>query len=170
VTEGGAASDAGIKKGDILIQAGGKAVKKMSELLEVIGSRRPGDKMTVVILRDGKEKVFNVTLRNRQGNTDVLKKEDVASLQSLGASFEPLSPSDKARFGLRSGVKVTDAGNGKLAEAGVPTGFILVKLNNRLVASSDDVAQILGELGPGDGVLLQGYRPNGRAEVFAFAL
>ena len=170
VTEGGAASDAGIKKGDILIQAGGKAVKKMSELLEVIGSRRPGDKMTVVILRDGKEKVFNVTLRNRQGNTDVLKKEDVASLQSLGASFEPLSPSDKARFGLRSGVKVTDAGNGKLAEAGVPTGFILVKLNNRLVASADDVAQILGELGPGDGVLLQGYRPNGRAEVFAFAL
>ena len=170
VTEGGAAADAGIKKGDILIQAGGKAVKKMSELLEVIGSRRPGDKMSVVVLRDGKEKVFNVTLRNRQGNTDVLKKEDVASLQSLGASFEPLSPSDKARFGLRSGVKVTDAGNGKLAEAGVQTGFILVKLNNRLVASADDVAQILGELGPGDGVLLQGYRPNGRAEVFAFAL
>jgi serine protease Do len=126
--------------------------------------------MTVVVLRDGKEKVFNVTLRNRQGNTDVLKKEDVASLQSLGASFEPLSPSDKSRFGLRSGVKVTDAGSGKLAEAGVPTGFILVKLNNRLVSSADDVAQILGELGPGDGVLLQGYRPNGRAEVFAFAL
>lgn len=170
VTEGGAAADAGIKKGDILVQAGGRAIKKMSELLEVIGSRRPGDKMSVVVLRDGKEKVFNVTLRNRQGNTDVLKKEDVASLQSLGARFEPLSPSDKARFGLRSGVKVTDAGNGKLAEAGVPAGFILVKLNNRLVASADDVAQILGELGPGDGVLLQGYRPNGRAEVFAFAL
>jgi serine protease Do len=170
VSEGGAAADAGIKKGDILIQAGGKAVKKMSELLEVIGSRRPGDKMSVVVLRDGKEKVFNVTLRNRQGNTEVLKKEDMASLQSLGARFEPLSPAEKARFGLRSGVKVADAGDGKLAEAGVPAGFILVKLNNKLVNSADDVAKILGELGPGDGVLLQGYRPNGRAEVFAFAL
>ena len=170
VTEGGAAADAGIKKGDILIQAGGRAVKKMSELLEVIGSRRPGDKMTVVVLRDGKEKTFNVTLRNRQGNTEVLKKEDMASLQSLGARFEPLSPAEKARFGLRSGVKIADAGDGKLAEAGVPSGFILVKLNNKLVNSADDVAKILGELGPGDGVLLQGYRPNGRAEVFAFAL
>ena len=170
VTEGGAAADAGIKKGDILIQAGGRAVKKMSELLEVIGSRRPGDKMSVVVLRDGKEKTFNVTLRNRQGNTEVLKKEDMASLQSLGARFEPLSPAEKARFGLRSGVKIADAGDGKLAEAGVPSGFILVKLNNKLVNSADDVAKILGELGPGDGVLLQGYRPNGRAEVFAFAL
>lgn len=170
VTEGGAAADAGINKGDILIQAGGKAVKKMSELLEVIGSRRPGDKLSVVVLRDGKEKVFNVTLRNRQGNTDVLKKEDVASMQSLGARFEPLSSADKARFGLRSGVKVADSGEGKLAEAGVPTGFILVKLNNQLINSSEDVAKILGELGPGDGVLIQGYRPNGRAEVFAFAL
>ena len=170
VTEGGAAEEAGIKKGDILVQAGGKAVRKMSELLEVIGSRRPGDKMTVVVLRDGKEKSFNVTLRNRQGNTDVLKKEDVASLQSLGAQFTPLSPAEKARFGLRSGVKVTDVGTGKLAEAGVPNGFILVKLNNRLVASADDVANILSDLSAGDGVLLQGYRPNGRAEVFAFAL
>ncbi len=170
VTEGGAAAEAGIKKGDILVQAGGKVVRKMSELLEVIGSRRPGDKMAVVVLRDGKEKSFNVTLRNRQGNTDVLQKEDVASLTSLGATFEPLSPNDKARFGLRSGVKVIDPGNGKLAAAGVPAGFILVKLNNKLVSSSDEVAKILGELGPGDGVLIQGYRPNGRAEVFAFAL
>jgi S1-C subfamily serine protease len=126
--------------------------------------------MAVVVLRDGKEKTFNVTLRNRQGNTDVLQKEDVASLTSLGATFEPLSPNDKARFGLRSGVKVIDPGNGKLAAAGVPAGFILVKLNNKLVSSSDEVAKILGELGPGDGVLIQGYRPNGRAEVFAFAL
>jgi len=52
----------------------------------------------------------------------------------------------------------------------VPAGFILVKLNNKLVSSADEVAKILGELGPGDGVLIQGYRPNGRAEVFAFAL
>lgn len=170
VTDGGAAAEAGIKKGDILIQAGGKGVKKMSELLEVIGSRRPGDKMSVVVLRDGKEKSFNVTLRNRQGNTDVLKKEDVAALSTLGATFESLSPNEKARFGLRTGVKIVSPGDGKLASAGVPAGFILVKLNNKLVSSADEVAKILGELGPGDGVLLQGYRPNGRAEVFAFAL
>jgi hypothetical protein len=43
-------------------------------------------------------------------------------------------------------------------------------LNNKLVSSAQDVAAILGELGPGDGVLLQGYRPNGSADVFAFAL
>ena len=170
VTEDGAAAAAGIKKGDIVVQVGEKSVKKMSELLEVIGSRRPGDKVSVVVLREGKEKVFNVVLRNRQGTTDVLKKEDLAVSSSLGAEFEPLSPNDKARYGLRSGVRITNPGEGKLAQAGVPKGFILVKLNNKLVSSAQDVAAILGELGPGDGVLLQGYRPNGSADVFAFAL
>ena len=87
VTEDGAAAAAGIKKGDIVVQAGERSVKKMSELLEVIGSRRPGDKVSVVVLREGKEKVFNVVLRNRQGTTDVLKKEDLAVSSSLGAEF-----------------------------------------------------------------------------------
>jgi S1-C subfamily serine protease len=67
-------------------------------------------------------------------------------------------------------VRITNPGEGKLAQAGVPKGFILVKLNNKLVSSAQDVAAILGELGPGDGVLLQGYRPTGSADVFAFAL
>ena len=78
---------------------------------------------------------------------------------------DPISAADSI-----SGVLSDFHWDGKLAEAGVPAGFILVKLNNKLVNSADDVAKILGELGPGDGVLLQGYRPNGRAEVFAFAL
>ncbi|NDD36254.1 MAG: deoxyribonuclease HsdR, partial [Flavobacteriia bacterium] len=72
--------------------------------------------------------------------------------------------------GLRGGVKITNVGNGKLKEAGVPNGFILIKLNNSPVSSQDDVRKILGQLNPGDGVLLQGYRPDGRPDYFAFGL
>jgi S1-C subfamily serine protease len=119
-------------------------------------------------LREGKSKSFQITLRNREGNTDVLKKEDVVALQTLGASFESLTQEDKGKYGLRSGVKITDVGTGKIAQAGVPKGFILVKLNNSPVGSQEDVERILGSLQPGDGVLLQGYRPDGRPDYFAF--
>jgi hypothetical protein len=43
-------------------------------------------------------------------------------------------------------------------------------LNNSPVSSQDDVRKILGQLNPGDGVLLQGYRPDGRPDYFAFGL
>ena len=128
----------------------------------------PWDKLDVTILREGKSKSFQVTLRNREGNTDVLKKEDVVALQTLGASFETLTQEDKGKYGLRSGVKITDVGTGKIAQAGVPKGFILVKLNNSPVGSQEDVERILGSLQPGDGVLLQGYRPDGRPDYYAF--
>jgi S1-C subfamily serine protease len=119
-------------------------------------------------LRSGKSKTFQITLRNREGNTDVLKKEDMVAMKTLGATFEALSTEDKGRYGLRSGVKITEVGQGKIADAGVPKGFILVKLNNLPVASQEDVERILGSLQPGDGVLLQGYRADGRPDYFAF--
>ena len=170
VVDNGAAKKAGMEKGDVIVGAGGKTIKRSSELLEVIGSRRPGDKLDVTVLRDGKSKTFNVTLRNREGNTDVVRKEDLEEMQTLGATFEALSQEDRGRYGLRSGVKIIDVGNGKLKEAGVPNGFILIKLNNSPVSSQDDVRKILGQLNPGDGVLLQGYRPDGRPDYFAFGL
>ncbi|MFM1884289.1 MAG: hypothetical protein RL168_473 [Bacteroidota bacterium] len=170
VVDNGAANKAGIQKGDVIVGAGGKTIKRSSELLEVIGSRRPGDVLDVTVLRDGKSKTFNVTLRNREGNTNVVKKEDLEDMQTLGATFESLSAEDRGRYGLRGGVKITSVGNGKLKEAGVPNGFILIKLNNMPVSSQDDVKKILGQLNPGDGVLLQGYRPDGRPDYFAFGL
>ncbi len=170
VTNNGAAKKAGMEKGDVIVGAGGKTVKRSSELLEVIASRRPGDKLDVTILREGKTKTFHVVLRNREGNTDVLKKEDLENMQTLGATFEALSQDEKRKYGLRGGVRITQVGNGKLAEAGVPNGFILIKLNNSPVNTQADVQSILGSLEPGDGVLLQGYRPDGKPDYFAFGL
>jgi len=170
VLENGAAKDAGIEEGDVIIGAGGKTIKRSSELLEVIGSRRPGDALDVTILREGRTKTFQTVLRNLEGNTDMVKKEDLEDRQTLGATFETLTQDEKGQYGLRSGVKISDVGEGKLKEAGVPDGFILVKINNTLVGSQEDVKRVLGQLNPGDGVLLQGYRPDGRPDYFAFGL
>jgi S1-C subfamily serine protease len=65
---------------------------------------------------------------------------------------------------------VAEPGNGKIAKAGVPQGFIIVKVNNIYVEKVEDLNAIVSKLNPGDGLLLQGYRPNGNADYFAFGL
>ncbi len=170
VTDNGAAKEAGIEKGDIITKAGGKEIHKSSELLEVIGSRRPGDNLKVSILRGKKKKQFDIILRNRNGNTDMLKKQDIDSKLSLGATFETLSDEQKNRYGIRSGLIISEVGDGKLAKAGVPNGFILTRLNNKAVNSQKEVEEIVKSLNSGDGILLQGYRSDGRPDYFAFGL
>jgi len=162
--------DAGLKKGDIIVNAGGKIVKKTAELLEIIGSKKPGDKLLIEVIRNGNRKSFQVTLKNLVGTTDILQQEDMESLRTLGAAFETLTQTEMRTYGLRSGVKISDIGKGNLAKAGVPQGFILVRLNNQYVSNQAEVSAIINTLDPGDGLLLQGLMPNGQPEVFAFAL
>ena len=57
-----AAEKAGIKIGDVIIEADGKAVKTMDELNEVKNSHNIGDEMKIKINRDGQEKDLTLTL------------------------------------------------------------------------------------------------------------
>jgi Do/DeqQ family serine protease len=168
--ENGAASESGIKNGDVIIKIDGKEISKSSELTELIGRKRPGDKAAITVYRGSTQKTFEVILRNKQGTTGIVSKEELLSSNSLGATFEELAPNEKKQFGLRGGVKVVDPGSGKLKNAGVPKGFIVVKVNNMFVEKVEDLNTILAKLSPGDGLLLQGYHPNGRADYFAFGL
>lgn len=170
VVDGSAAERAGIERGDIITRINNREVTKTSELLEVIGSRRPGDAVTVSVNRDGRTRQFELTLTNSAGNTDLIASDDTPAFSRLGGSFEDLSPKERRNLGLRYGVAVADPGEGLLAEAGVPRGFIIVKVNNQPVASAEELQRIVEGLEPGDGVLIQGFHPNGKSDYFAFGL
>jgi S1-C subfamily serine protease len=71
---------------------------------------------------------------------------------------------------MKYGLKVSDPGSGKLRQAGVPKDFIIVKVNNQFVESDEDLARIISKLNQGDGLLIQGFRANGKADYFAFGL
>lgn len=57
-----AAEKAGIKVGDVIIQADGKSVSTMDELNEIKNTHKIGDEMTLKVNRDGKEIDIKVTL------------------------------------------------------------------------------------------------------------
>lgn len=164
----GAAAAAGIEVGDVIIKVDGDEVKGTTELQEKIGRKRPGDYVTLSVNREGTEQDFRVELRNMQGTTDVITRDDLNFMAGLGAQLEDLDPKEKRRLGLRYGVKVEKVKGGKFEKAGIPEGFVITKMNNRNVTSTDEIEKLTQQLRPGDGVLIQGYLPNGRPDYFAF--
>jgi serine protease Do len=166
ISEGGAAESAGIKDGDVIISVNAQKVNSMSELQEQVSKFRPNDKVEIEVNRDNKKKQFLVTLRNMEGTTKIVRKDEITSI--LGAQFVEASASEKSKLGIKGGVKVTDVGTGKLRSEGVQKGFIITSINNKTVTSVDDVKSILSGLK--GGVYIEGVYPNGVVAYYAFGI
>ena len=94
VLEDGAASDAGIKEGDVIVAVDGEKVTRMAELQEIIARKRPGDKISITYLHEKKKHTETVTLKNEQGTVKVVKHAD---LDVLGANFREVTDDQKKR-------------------------------------------------------------------------
>ena len=168
VTDNGAAREAGLRSGDIIQNIEGVAVNSTSELLEIIGQHRPGDKVDVAVKRNNKDLVFNVTLKNRDGNTSTVKREEVDVNGLLGATFEPVSKELKSDLGIEGGLQVTSLRDGKLRNAGIRQGYIITQVDGKRVNSREDLAQALE--GKKGGVLLEGIYPNRTRAYYGFGM
>ena len=143
LTDDGGAIDAGIEKHDIITKIDQTPVSSFSSLSFIVGNKRPGDVVAVTVLRDGKEKVYNVTLRDKNGKTKIRTKADLSVSEKLGAEFKDLSPYQKQRFGIDHGVIVTSITGGKLAEIGIQENYIILKINDKKIVNSNEIETIL---------------------------
>lgn len=134
-----AASEAGIKEGDLIVAVNGQQTVNSGQLQEALAKHRPGDVVAVTLFRDNKPMVVNVTLRNNKGNTAVVKDSDVSE---LGCSFKPVDSETCKKLKIRSGLQVTDITKGKFKDAGIKNGFIIVDINNAYVTKADDVRRL----------------------------
>ncbi|MBR6628713.1 MAG: Do family serine endopeptidase [Bacteroidaceae bacterium] len=169
VTDGSGAKAAGIESGDVIVKITGKKVHNMAELQENIAKHRPGDKVSVTIMRGKKEKDLNVTLKNMQGNTEVVKKFD---LDMLGAAFQPISDDVKRHLGVSYGLQVTGVDKGKFADAGIKKGFVILKVNGHKITSEEDLAEVLkaANQSPERALFISGYYMSGRRANYAVDL
>jgi len=166
INEDGAAEDAGIEKGDIILNIDGKVVNSSAELQEQVSTFHPGDKISVLIKRDGERKQIDVILRNRLGNTNVIKSKDLAF---LGAEFEPISTKEKYRLQINRGVRIKNLHNGKFKDEDIKEGFIIYKINETPIFKVDDIKDALQSVKDG-GVFISGIYPDGSVKYYAFSL
>jgi Do/DeqQ family serine protease len=144
--ENSAAKDAGIKINDVIVKIDGNEIKTLSKLMELVGSKRPGEKVSVTVNRDGQNKEFSVILKNKDGNTSILKGDASESFKSefLGAKFGNLSSSDKEKFKITSGVKVVEVlADGRLEMYGLNKGSIITKINDKAVNNPKEAIELL---------------------------
>ena len=169
VSEESAAEEAGMKEGDVITAIDGKPVGKMAELQEVLAKKRPGDKVTVTYLRDKKKATKTMTLKNENGNTQVVKKAD---LDVLGGNFRAVTDAQKEQMNIGYGLEVLKVNAGKLKNAGITKGFIIQRVNDSAVKTIEDLQNAVKEASTSkDPVLyIQGVYPTGKKAYFAVPL
>ena len=164
VPENGAAKQAGIKEGDVIIQVEGKPIKNTAELQEKISQYRPGDKVDVVVLRNNEKKPFTVTLRNKHGDTEIVRDNTLV----LGAEFETITDKEKEKLEINSGIKITRLDKGKLKTSGIKEGFIITHVNKKPIFEVKDFKRETGNAK--GGILVEGIYPNGESAYFVFGV
>ena len=169
VTDNGSAEKAGVKDGDVILKIGTKEVNSVAELQEEIGKRRPGDKVSLTIRgKNGNEEIKELVLRNQDGETKLVSKEEIAKNVALGATFLELTSKDRKELNISNGVKIGTLNSGKLKSIGLQPGMVITKVNNEPV---ETVEQLTTKLNGGNkGVLLEVLSESGKKEYFGFGL
>lgn len=168
VIEGG--SSAGIlKENDVITKMDGKKLHKFTDLQEALSKHRPGDKVQLTIVRDKKEKEVTITLKNAQGNTKVVKN---AGMEILGAAFKPVDADLRRQLNLGYGLEVTGVSDGKMADAGIRKGFIILKANGQPMKTVEDLENVLkaATQTPEQVLFITGMFPSGKRASYAVDL
>lgn len=168
ISDGGAAQDAGMKAGDVIVKVGNINVNNVPQLQEQVGKFRPGDRVPVTILRAGSERVIDVALRGREGAVAVAETRRTDATSALGAELGVVSKSDLQALKLEHGVRVVTVSGGKFRSSGIREGFIITRIDQEKVSKPEDVQRLLSS--KKGGVLLEGVYPNGQRAYYGLGL
>ncbi|MDD4108397.1 MAG: PDZ domain-containing protein, partial [Prolixibacteraceae bacterium] len=164
VVDNGAANEAGIKEGDVIISVAGERVNSSAELQEKVSRYRPGDDVEIVVKRGGNRKPFTVTLRNKHGDTQIVR--DNTSI--LGARFQVIGEQEMRSLNIPYGIKIINLEKGKLKDAGLSEGFIITHVNKKPINEVNDFKREIGNAS--GGILVEGIYPNGELAYFVFGV
>ncbi|HNZ68513.1 MAG: trypsin-like peptidase domain-containing protein [Prolixibacteraceae bacterium] len=164
VMEGGAAKEAGMKPGDVILSIQEKKVNSNAELQEVVSQFRPGDQVKIVVKRNDSEKLFTVKLRNKLGETEIVQDSQIV----FGAEFETVTDRDKSQLNINRGIRIKKLSNGKIKQAGIPEGFVITDVNKKPVYEVSDFKRVIANAR--GGILVEGVYPNGELAYFVFGV
>ena len=163
------AAKAGIRAGDIIIRIGGKEIKDSSDLLRTVAQIAPGEKTTVTVWRDGKEKTVSLVLGERASANAAANTPSAQGNGKLvlGLRLRGVKPEEAKALGLSKteGLLVTGVERGKpAAEAGIVSGDVILSANLVPVNSTADLQKVIKEDAEKKGaIMLRIFR---RGQVF----
>ncbi len=167
VVENSGAADAGIKKGDIIMDVNGIATNSLSSLLGIVAQYNPGTVVNVKINRDNNLSDYDVILKNRSGNTAVVKSGDEFTNDMLGIELQQATVDELNELGIANGLRIIKIHDGMLSNSGIQEGFIITDINGIKVNSEQNLKTALSK-SERRVIRLKGVYPNGVKVAYEF--
>jgi len=148
------AAKAGIKSGDVIVAVDGQKIKNSNDLQMAIMYRRPGERVTVTVVRDKKTMTLEVVLEERPAEGAVSPGQGI---RRFGITVQDLTAEVKNRYGITrdSGVVVVAVEPGSRAYwGGVQVGDVIVEVNRQAISSTADWNRIVSQIAEDEEVLL----------------
>jgi len=163
VVPGSPADQAGLKVGDTITTVDGKKVSKGSELVADIASRKPGSKVNLGFLRNGKQQETAVTIADRAklfaarlGEDQDNEDENTPKQSKFGITVRKVTPemADRLDMAAGKGVIVQDVKPNSFAEdVNLARGDIILEINKQPVNSEEEFSKIESSLKSGQDVV-----------------
>ena len=170
VVSGSPADQAGLKVGDTITSIEGKNLKNGDDLVADIASRKPGSKVKLAFVRNGKKQDATVTIADRAklfaarlGDEEENQNEEAPKASKFGVTVRNITPDLADRLGIAPGrgVVVQDVKQGSFAEdVGLNRGDVVLEVNKQPVNTPDDFTKIESSLKSGQDVVFL-VRPRG---------
>jgi len=156
----------GIKAGDVILKVDGETVDDSAMLSRVIAGKKPGQKVGVDFLRNGKQQKVDVALADMAGalvaTSDEGSGEPGEKAGRLGVAVQPLDEETRREMGDGRGVLVTEV-KGAAAKAGLRPGDVILAVNATPVANPQELKQLIAKAG--ERVALLVHRDNSEIYV-----
>ncbi len=170
ITEGGPSEAQGLRVYDVIVEIDGQPIGRVGQMQQAIAMKRPGDRISVGVYRDGAPVTVNIRLGEAplqaqpvvEASTAPVREEERMD-DKLGLRIEDMDRESAGEFGYDDvdGVVITDVEvNGPAARRGVVPGFKILELNREAVDDMSDIRRIMAGVNPGEIVTLHVATPN----------
>jgi len=153
VGPGTPAAASGLKPGDVILQIGDKPIDRSAELAEDAAALQPGTKATLKVIRNRRPMMLTVVI-GTSGKIANAGTSQGSGADRLGLIMHPLSEDERRTIDLAVGLMVDEV-HEPAASAGIQPGDVVLSLNDTLVESQEQVAELEAKAGKVVAVLIQ---------------
>ncbi len=169
VNEGSGGAEAGLKEGDVIVGVDGRETNNVATLQEMVARKRPGDQVEVDFIRDGEKMSAKATLKNFDGDTKIVIKEQPKVMEFAGVTFGDLDEDLMEALDLDGGAMIDSVTNPEWRKSGARVGFVITSLiseSGRVrITSPEQLIEELADL-EGEEIVVLGTFPDGTEYYF----
>ncbi len=162
------AGKAGIQSSDIILAYNNHVIQQASDLPPLVGMTKPGSKVPVEVLRNGKKQTFEVTIGEAKRDSNAVDSRTASSSSAhsgsaaLGLTVQSLDNDTRKQLGLKpgQGVVISDITGSVAGQADLRAGDVILMVNQQKIGSVAEFEAATRDVKAGSTVLLLVRRDN----------